>query len=56
MILQQNKYDECRIKDNTKSNKMTIIETHNLNFGFKKGKLVLKDINLKVEKGSIWDF
>jgi len=35
---------------------MTIIETENLHFGFKKDKLVLKGINLKVEKGSIYGF
>lgn len=35
---------------------MTIIETENLHFGFKKDQLVLKDINLKVEKGSIYGF
>ena len=35
---------------------MTIIETENLHFGFKKDKLVLNNINLKVEKGSIYGF
>lgn len=35
---------------------MKIIETENLQFGFITDKLVLKDINLKVEKGSIYGF
>lgn len=35
---------------------MVIIETHNLNFGFRKDKLILKDINLKIEKGTIYGF
>lgn len=35
---------------------MKIIETVNLQFGFVTDKLVLKDINLKVEKGSIYGF
>ena len=35
---------------------MKIIETENLQFGFTKDKLVLKDINLGVEKGSIYGF
>jgi ABC-2 type transport system ATP-binding protein len=35
---------------------MTIIETQNLNFGFTSNKLVLNDINLKVEEGNIYGF
>jgi len=35
---------------------MKIIETENLHFGFIKDKSVLKGINLKIEKGSIYGF
>jgi len=35
---------------------MPIIETQNLHFGFTKNELVLKDINLKIEKGTIYGF
>lgn len=33
-----------------------IIETSNLNFGFHKGKQILQDLNIKVEKGAIYGF
>src|SRR5215203_12430 len=33
-----------------------LIETQNLNFGFKKNNLIIKDINLKVEQGTIYGF
>ena len=33
-----------------------IIEIQNLNFGFDKNKLILKEVNLKVPKGSIYGF
>ena len=32
------------------------IETQHLNFGFKKNNLIIKDINLQVEQGSIYGF
>jgi ABC-2 type transport system ATP-binding protein len=35
---------------------MKIIETQNLQFGFRKDHLVLKDINLKIERGCIYGF
>lgn len=35
---------------------MTIIETQNLDFAFSKDDLVLKELNLKVEQGSIYGF
>lgn len=35
---------------------MTIIETQNLHFGFNKKDLVLSDLHLKVEKGTIYGF
>jgi len=38
------------------NNQMPIIETQNLHFGFTKNELVLKDINLKIEKGTIYGF
>jgi lantibiotic transport system ATP-binding protein len=33
-----------------------LIETQNLNFGFKTNNLIIKDINLKVEQGTIYGF
>ena len=35
---------------------MPIIETQKLHFGFNKNEFVLKDINLKIEKGAIYGF
>lgn len=35
---------------------MTIIETQNLDFAFRKNDLVLKELNLQVEQGSIYGF
>ena len=42
-------YEKPKIMDN-------IIEIKNLNFAFDKSKMILKDVNLKVPKGSIYGF
>jgi ABC-type multidrug transport system ATPase subunit len=49
----QSKLKIVKIMYNTKE---LIIETQNLEFGFKEKEQVLKKISLKVEKGSVYGF